>query len=220
MASDAAKGTFHPPRSSRGVAAECGVSAAGEVTVTGADGRLLASATARAVNVSDRIGSIPRRIAFTDGSVFETTDNDTIDRQFAAFGPRVSRFVSGLERVRPRMALFVVAVVVLGTALYRFAVPALVEVAVVATPPVVPRLIGRTALASLDKTVFAPSELDAKRQLQIADDFNTLADLAPGGRDAFHLDFRFGGPVGPNAFALPDGSIVVTDELIGLAERR
>ena len=38
--------------------------------------------------------------------------------------------------------------------LYRFAVPVLVEVAVLATPPVVPQLMSRSLLASLDGTVF------------------------------------------------------------------
>ena len=38
----------------------------------------------------------------------------------------------------------------------------------------------------------------------------------PRGRDGYMLHFRKGGPIGPNAFALPDGTIVLTDELVDL----
>lgn len=33
-----------------------------------------------AVEISARVGAVPRRITFSDGSLFETADNDAIDR--------------------------------------------------------------------------------------------------------------------------------------------
>ncbi len=188
------------------------------MAVTGDDGETLAAATARDIEVSYRIGSIPRRLSFPDGSVFETADNDAIDGLFAGPSGRAAGFIAGLERFRPRLAVFVVAVALLSVALYRYALPAMVEVAVLITPPVVPELMGRSALASLDRTLFAPSELDDSRRDEIANGFAELSSLSPGGRAGYTLNFRKGGPIGPNAFALPDGSLVITDELVELAD--
>lgn len=178
----------------------------------------LASGDLASVEVSARVGSIPRRVTFEDGSVFETEDNDGIDRLLASSGRRRSGFVHSLERFHPRLAIFVVLVVVLAVGIYRYAVPVMVEVAVAVTPPAVPQLMGQSVMASLDRTVFSPSRLDAETQQRIADDFRQLASAAPRGADGFNLNFRQGGPVGPNAFALPDGSIVLTDELVELAD--
>jgi predicted Zn-dependent protease len=45
-----------------------------------------------------------------------------------------------------------------------------------------------------------------------------LARRAPRGIDGYALHFRDGEAIGPNAFALPDGSIVLTDQLVRLAD--
>jgi Zn-dependent protease with chaperone function len=50
-----------------------------------------------------------------------------------------------------------------------------------------------------------------------ASEFEALAAHSPRGAQAYSLNFRKGGSIGPNAFALPDGSLVLTDELVELA---
>ncbi|MCT7373798.1 M48 family metallopeptidase [Chelativorans salis] len=210
-------GQWHPPGSSRAEAARF-TSADGVATAKGAEGgETLAEGAVSGLSVSNRVGRIPRRITFADGSVFETDDNDAIDRWLKAHrGWRVG-FVHGLERFHPRLILLVAVVAVLCVGLYRYALPIAVEVAVAVTPPAAPRLMGQSALASLDQTVLAPSQLEGQRRQAITSDFRTLAELTPGGADAFDLQFRRGGVIGPNAFALPDGTIVLTDELVRLA---
>ena len=141
-----------------------------------------------------------------------------LDRLLAASGNGHSGFIHSLERFHPRLAIFVVLVVVLGVAIYRYAVPALVEVAIAVTPPVVPELLSQAAMTSLDQTVFSPSQLDAETQSDITAGFRRLADIARRGAGAFTLNFRKGGPIGPNAFALPDGTLVHTDELVELTD--
>jgi Zn-dependent protease with chaperone function len=69
---------------------------------------------------------------------------------------------------------------------------------------------------TLDRIALAPSKLpEARRQeLQTA-----LARLAPQGeaRVRYQLLFRDGKRIGANAMALPDGTIIVTDQLVALA---
>lgn len=182
----------------------------------------LAGAPFSTLAVSDRVGSIPRRLGFPDGSHFETRDNDAVDRILRMYRGSSSGLIHELERFRPRLLVFVAVVIGLAIAIYRFAVPALVELAVIATPPVVPQLMSRSVLLSLDRTVFEPTGLPADRQKLLTEEFGTLVAAAPRDRDAagdpdFTLNFRKGGAIGPNAFALPDGTVIVTDELIELA---
>lgn len=219
MASDGevvAEGEWHPPHSSRAVPAELrekgGCVVATENTV------LLAAAVPETIEVSLRVGSIPRRIGFPDGSVFETHDNDGIDRYLRARRYLRGGLVHHLERFQPRLIFLVLSAIALIGVIYRLALPLLVEVAVLVTPPVVPQMIGSSALVSLDRTLLSPSGLPQAERDAIAKKFTRLAAQASGGSAAYNLNFRDGGAIGPNAFALPDGSLVITDALVELAD--
>ena len=50
--------------------------------------------------------------------------------------------------------------------------------------------------------------------------FQTIAGWEDRGPSGYQLLLRNAPHIGPNAFALPDGRIVVTDQLVGLAQRR
>ncbi len=208
-------GSWFPPGSSRRVEAELSRASNGDLLVV-ANQAVLARSALADVDVSVRVGSIPRRLAFPDGSLFETPDNDGIDAATQGTG-RAARAVDQLERFRPRLFVFAGVVVALCYLIYRFAVPLLVEVAVAVTPPIVPQLMSQGALASLDETLLSKSELTEARQAEIRQGFDEIAQVAPRGAAGFVLHFRKGGSIGPNAFALPDGSIVLTDELAELA---
>ncbi|NUS70564.1 MAG: metalloprotease, partial [Ensifer adhaerens] len=119
----------------------------------------LAAADFAQLDISARVGSIPRRVEFPDGSLFETTDNDAIDRLLTERGNVVHGFIHELERFRPRLILVVAATIALGWAVYRFAVPALVEVAVVVTPPIVPQIMSASALKALDSGILGQTQL-------------------------------------------------------------
>ncbi len=69
-----------------------------------------------------------------------------------------------------------------------------------------------STLQALDHETLKPSQISLVRQTQIEQEYDTWVADVP----APHLIFRAGGSMGPNAFALPDGRIVVTDELVAL----
>lgn len=220
MASDNAAiagGEWHPAGSSRSVEARL-VERAGEITAIPAGGdKPLAGAGLAWVEISARVGSIPRRVTFPDGSVFETWDNDGIDRYLAARGRGGAGFVHWLEQFRLRLIVIVLVAFALGGGVYRWGVPALVEVAIWTTPPIVLKLMGEGTMQALDKTTFSPTKLPEGRRKEIADGFARIAAQSPRGAGAYNLNFRDGGIIGPNAFALPDGTLVVTDQLVELA---
>ncbi|WP_370677520.1 M48 family metallopeptidase [Pleomorphomonas sp. PLEO] len=218
MASDApiALGEWHPPGSSHSVVA--GLKADDDGLAVTAGDVVLSSGETNRVEISPRVGSIPRRLTFPDGSVFETGDNDGIDAWLRRHKGARAGLIHGLEAFRPRLIVFTLAVVLLTVAIFRYAVPVLVEVAVWVTPPMVPEMIGSGALSSLDSTLLEPSKLPDDRKATISQEFQKLAAVSQGGAGAYRLEFRDGGPIGPNAFALPNGSLIVTDDLIKLAE--
>jgi len=215
-----ATGVWHPPHSSREVPARL-VDIGGSLIVVsieeGEEDRRLVWGIRSDIEISPRVGSIPRRIVFGNESLFETRDNDAIDTYLRGRGEGRSGLIHGLEIVRPRLIGFALAVVVLASVIYRYALPALVEVAVLVTPPVVPEMMSAGTLKTLDQVTFGPSKLPEAEQTAIRDDFARIAVNAQGGASRYHLNFRDGGLIGPNAFALPDGNLVLTDQLVALA---
>ncbi len=177
----------------------------------------LAAAPFTQLDIWERIGRLPRRIAFPDGSVFETDDNDAIDRFLKRRGRRGVSVVHRLERFHPRLILLAGATVLLSGVVYRFALPLLVEIAVLVTPPIVPEIMARSTMETLDRTVFSKTTLDADTQADLSNDFRLLTAAGRRGTEGYTLNFRAGGVIGPNAFALPDGTLVITDELVNLA---
>jgi Zn-dependent protease with chaperone function len=75
--------------------------------------------------------------------------------------------------------------------------------------------IADEGLKGLDRAVFKPSKVAEDRRQRLRGIFATLA--TEGGVTA-RLEFRDGNWVGANAFALPGGVVVVTDQLVELFE--
>ncbi len=80
------------------------------------------------------------------------------------------------------------------------------------------------AMAQMDEGMLKPSKLPKERQTQLSGEFESLLAKTPASLKRYHgyapqytLQFRRG--MGANAFALPGGSIVVTDGLVEAAKR-
>lgn len=219
MASDGvevARGIWHPPRSNAARSASL-LADGGRLSIRLEDGSVVCRDDLKSIAVSDRVGSIPRRLNLSNESLFETSDNDAIDGLLKANQADKTGWIAELEQFRPRLIGLVVLVFLLASLIYRYALPALVEVAVLVTPPVVPKWLSSGTMASLDQTMLSPSKLSAAEQAQIRDGFDKIASFSTRGAASYQLNFRDGGVIGPNAFALPDGTLVITDQLIRMA---
>jgi len=212
-----ASGDWYPPGSSGRVIATL-VSHPDSISAVSIDGNTLSSSAPAKLSISARVGDIPRRINFADGSLFETIDNAAIDAFVQKTGRRHTGWVHRLEEFHPRIFVFAAIVVLLAIGIYRYAVPLLVEIAVLVTPPVVPQMMSSGTLNTLDTTVLSKSEVPQGRQTEIKERFSRIAGATKEGAAGYMLNFRDGGAIGPNAFALPDGNIVITDQLIELAD--
>lgn len=172
------------------------------------------------VRASERVGSSRRYLTFPDGSQCETADNDGVDRLFADRQPVAARLLHRWESGL-RYALAALAITVAAAAAFIFwGIPALAKQVAFALPAATESLLGRDVLAALDRFVLAPSRLPPERQEALRKLVAGMtADTGPDkGGAGYRLEFRAGGRAGANALALPAGIIVLTDELVELAQ--
>jgi Zn-dependent protease with chaperone function len=97
----------------------------------------------------------------------------------------------------------------------RYGIPALAEGMAFALPESVSRQVGQGVLELLDRQILFPSELAETEQARLRERFAPLLQRegAP-----IHLEFRKAAEqIGANAFALPSGTVVFTDQLVTLA---
>ena len=169
------------------------------------------------VRVSERIGSSRRRLYFPDGAQCETADNDAVDALFADQAAGGAQLLHRWES-RLRYALAALAITVAAAwAIVFWGVPALAKQVAFALPAQTERLIGRDALATLDRFVLKPSKLPPERQEAMRKLHARMASDI-GGRSDDRIELRRGERAGANALALPAGIIVLTDELVELAK--
>jgi Zn-dependent protease with chaperone function len=98
-----------------------------------------------------------------------------------------------------------------------------------ATPPGMEVKIGEQVLAGLDSQMgyFSPSKIEPKRRASVIAELDKLCATLkePASKSSalktcpqYRLEFRDGGAIGANAFALPGGIMVMTDQLITLSK--
>jgi Zn-dependent protease with chaperone function len=210
---NALAGRYFYPRSARFVAAQLSRPEKRTLRIEAEDGSLLGEYPLKRMRIRERLGNIPRRFRTPDGAMFETTDNDGADILLAGTGRGGSR-IDRLERSGRWMLLSIA--LILG-AIYGFAVygiPLLADGLARATPPNVLTFISKRTLQTLDGRLLGPTTLKPDQKAKALAAFARAARRGHLGPNAYHLLFRSAPDIGPNAFALPDGEIVVTDQLL------
>ncbi len=176
------------------------------------------------VRIPNRVADTPRHLLLPDGAVCEVRDNDALDalRARAERGhlPAGRRFEGLVHRLDSTWSGAAAALAVSAAILYSFTqwgAPLVAGIVVAATPPEVEAVIGANVLTLFDQLdIIGPSELDQNRRNRLLEAFTEMKEDA-GVTDA-ELRFHSGGGLGANAIAMPGGTVVVTDELVELAE--
>lgn len=168
------------------------------------------------VTVAPRLGQQPAVVDLPDGGRVEVADAAGFYAELAACGKR-KQWVHGLESRWSWVLIALLATVGLVWLLYAVGIPAAARAAAVAIPADVDRALGAEGLELLDRRLFAPSELPPERQAELEAVFADVQDAVGTGLDT-RLVLRKGQSAGANAFALPAGTVVLTDELVALSE--
>ncbi|HEY6240791.1 MAG TPA: M48 family metallopeptidase [Burkholderiales bacterium] len=170
------------------------------------------------VRPSPRVGNTTRHLQFPDGSQCETGDNDAVDLAFA----RESREAPGrlIHAWESKYGYALLALALTAAVLWagiNYGIPALAKEVASALPPSVETAIGRDALAGLDRVLLEPSKLPPARQERMRALFASMISGIEGA-GGYRLELRASKRLGANALALPSGEVVVTDQLVELAQ--
>lgn len=165
------------------------------------------------VGLEARLGSQPRRLTLPDGSVCESHDHAGIAAVFGQDDGVLHHLESRWRWVGYALLLLAGFAV----AFYLWGLPLLSRGATLMTPPVVERVIGDKAFEHLTtlELDLKPTKLAAKRQAALRQRFAKL--IPANSRYQYRLHFRAAPTIGANAFALPGGVVVLTDELAAIA---
>lgn len=165
------------------------------------------------LRVSERTRNGFRKVTFPDDAYLEINNAPEFDDLLAATGYRDSAVVRMQQSWRNALIGLVatIAILVLG---YLYALPIAADIVAKALPESVERSISKGTLEFLDKRILAPSQLPVAKRDAITKKFQMMVPPKEGA-PSYEIIFRKSN-IGPNAFALPSGQIIMTDDLVKL----
>jgi Zn-dependent protease with chaperone function len=168
-----------------------------------------------AVSLSERLGQTQRQLQFTDGAACEVPDSELLNTWFASHQQhRRWNLLASLERNKFAIAASVTLIAAMVLVLTLWGIPSAAKKLAQTMPQVWVDQIASGAFDVLDQAFGDTSTLSLERQQQLREQFETLADAA---QVKARFEFRRWEKLGPNAVALPDGVVVMTDALVQLA---
>ncbi|MBU1438714.1 MAG: M48 family metallopeptidase [Gammaproteobacteria bacterium] len=157
---------------------------------------------------------LPLEIRFADGSYFLP------DSSMVRLNPRHrAGLATRLEQHKGIILLSVFLVPVLLWWTTMVGIPKLAVAIVPWVPPAAIQAVDKQTLLILDKTWLNPSELPIQTQQQLQQQWlQAMATIPQRHQVPVDIQFRQSKHLGPNAFALPAGTVVFTDELVNLLQ--
>jgi predicted Zn-dependent protease len=184
--------------------------------VTG--GGIAARYSKRDVTIESRLGSAPRFIRFTDGGRCEVADNAALDAVIATWAPnRGGSWLHRLETSWTQVIIATIALGIIGWSAIHFGLPWAARKIAFTLPAGITRSLGDQTLAALDQSLLDPTVLTHERQIALKAEFSRFL-ARTGDTTPYRIEFRSMKQAGANAFALPSGVIVITDDLVKMAE--
>ncbi len=213
------RGYWYDGRSSAQVAAACCLLESGAVQVLRlADRQILKQLPHFAFQVSPRLAGIPRSLRLESGEAFETEEHDAVDAILVR--PHVLSPLHWVHHLESRwrwVSLGVVLLLLFGWCAGRYGIPAVAKLIAFRLPPTILEKAETELLATLDRMVFSPSQIEPQISERLLHHFKLGLEKTDG-NPALRVVFRKGRRLGANAFALPAGTIILTDEMVALAQ--
>lgn len=171
-------------------------------------------------HIQAKLGRGKRLIDLPDGGRLETDFQDLephLPKKSAHLCWRAIRYAESHLVI---VIFALIGIVLSSLLLLKYGVPVAAKFAALATPPSIEKDLGKQTLEALDHQklgYFTASELSDAKKSAIQE---ALKDLCLKTRDcpSYQLTFRKSPAIGANAFALPGGYLIMTDELVALAK--
>jgi Zn-dependent protease with chaperone function len=168
--------------------------------------------------ISEKLGNTPRQLHFKDGAYCMINDHAGFEAmlQDANYQPQtqIAKLDAHWRYVIAAIGLSLGLVV----AFYQWGLPWAAQLTAEHLPVQVIKTLDEHSLAMLDKAVLEPSKLPSDRQKTLQNRFSALLTNDQSTLTPPQLLFRSAPQIGPNAFAMAGGTVVLLDELVALAD--
>jgi len=168
--------------------------------------------------ISPRLGNVRRTLNFENLGTFITTDNNAIDALLKKHLQN-NNYTHRLESSRKWMLVAIVITIAFVFSLFKWGVPFAGEKIAYIIPDKITKSISKNVMEFLDEHLLESSTLTTQKRQDIRQHFNQKLNK----KSTYTLHFRAWNSNEnfiANAFALPSGDIVITDELIKLAKNQ
>ena len=171
------------------------------------------------ITVQAKLGAARRIIELPDGGRLEALDISELEMVKPSAATTFWAALHYLENHIGWVLVSLMVTIFAGWQFMQFGIPKLAEHVVMATPSGMEASLGEQILTGLDSRVgyFFPTKTEQARQDNISTALKKMCRKF-NGCPKYRLEFRGGGVIGANAFALPGGIMVVTDELVALSK--
>jgi len=167
------------------------------------------------LRVSERTRHAGRKITFPDEAYLDIQDIVAFERLLSETGFTDSSIVRAQQSWRGTCIALALTIFLLITG-YLYGLPLAAKTIAGILPDHVEHAISNGLLDFMDKRLLTPSKLPSARQAEISARFATLTPPFEGVPE-YRIVYR-NSNIGPNAFALPSGEIVMTDQLVDLMD--
>ena len=184
----------------------------GHLAITGAD--VHRREPMASITWPERTRHGARLMNLADGASLHCRDSVAWDTWSAEHAGRRDSLVVRVQQRWKWVMISTLVLLVMGVLGYRHVLPLAARGVVALIPLSADEALGDSALASIDENgLMKPTTLSAAKQQAVRAEFAQAVGRLPyGDVPAYQLEFRQS-TIGPNAFALPGGTIVLTDEL-------
>lgn len=154
-----------------------------------------------------------RMLHLADGASLHCRDSHEWDRWSAAMAGRRDSLVVRAQQRWKWVGVSLLVLIGVTWVGYRHGLPLAARGVVALLPASADETVGEAALTSIDEGIMKPTKLTAAQQDGVRMAFaQAVGKLPPGDVPRYRLEFR-DSVIGPNAFALPGGPIILTDQL-------
>jgi Zn-dependent protease with chaperone function len=168
------------------------------------------------IEVSEQLDKAHRILRFSDGSSCELPDDGHL-AEILERSDLKDTFANRFQRSWRWVMVSLLVLIVVFFSGYKWGVPYVAEKLAYRLPYKVLSTISQQALSTVDGRFLRPSQLPSERQAQLRSRFSTVV-FPHVQKFPLKVEFRDSSILGPNAFALPDGTIVFLDTLVKLAD--
>jgi Zn-dependent protease with chaperone function len=169
------------------------------------------------VRISAAMAGAPRRLTFPDGAFCEVAKEAMLDEMLLRAGYRAPR-VSRRQAIRTTLGISAALIVMLAIVGYAYGPSWLAHRAATMLRPDMKAALAVRTRFTLDSRYLKPTALSSERRAELIAGFNALRYPPEAPEMNVNVLFRSGPGLGADTLVLPDGTLVLLDELVQLGD--